>query len=96
MTGDVGVDPPVCQDCNQLLAEKQELRDKLRGAYAVVADRQQLAEDGERNMRAARRQVELFMGDGIRERLTVALALLDDSVEKRDEAWLDFTEMRGQ
>lgn len=36
------------------------------------------------------------MGDGIRERLTVALALLDDSVEKRDEAWLDFTEMRGQ
>lgn len=96
MTGDAEADLTVCQDCNQLVAEKQELRDKLRGAYAVVADRQQLVEDDVRNMRAARRQVELFMEDGLRERLTVALALLDDSVEQRDEAWFDFTEMRGQ
>lgn len=28
---------PRCQDCNQLVAEKQDLRDKLRGAYAVIA-----------------------------------------------------------
>lgn len=96
MTGDAEANLTVCQDCNQLVAEKQELRDKLRGAYTVVADRQQLVEGDERNMRAARRQVELFMDDGLRERLTVALALLDDSVEKRDEAWFDFTEMRGQ
>lgn len=80
----------------ELVAEKQDLRDKLRSAYAVVADRQQRLEDDERNMRAARRQLELFMDDGIRERVTVALALLDDSVEGRNEAWFDFTEMRGQ
>lgn len=83
MTGDVGVDPPVCQDCNQLIAEKQELRDKLRGAYAVVAERQQRLEDSDRNMRAARRQLELFMDDGTRERVTVALALLHESDDLR-------------
>ncbi len=87
---------PGCQDCNQLVAEKQDLRDKLRSAYAVIAERQQRLEDDERNMRAARRQLELFMDDGTRERVTVALALLDDSVESRNEAWCDFTEMRGQ
>ncbi len=87
---------PVCQDCNQLVAEKQDLRDKLRSAYAVIAERQQRLEDDERNMRAARRQIELFMEDGKRERLTVALALLDASVEARNEAWFDFTEQRGQ
>ena len=38
----------------------------------------------ERNMRAARRQLELFMDDGIRERITVALALLDENVESRE------------
>ena len=54
---------PVCQDCNQLVAEKQDLRDKLRSAYAVIAERQQRLEDDERNMRAARRQLELFMDD---------------------------------
>jgi len=86
----------VCQDCDQLIAEKQELRDKLRGAYAVIAERQQRLEGDERNMRAARRQLELFMDDGIRERVTVALALLDESVEGRNEAWFDFTEQRGQ
>ena len=48
------------------------------------------------NMRAARRQLELFMDDGIRERITVALALLDENVESRSEAWFDFTEQRGQ
>ncbi len=85
-----------CPDCNQLVAEKQELRDKLRYAYVVVAERQQRLEDDERNMRAARRQLELFMDDGIRERVTVALALLDESVESRNEAWFDFTEQRGQ
>ena len=74
---------PGCQDCNQLVAEKQDLRDKLRSAYAVIAERQQRLEDDERNMRAARRQLELFMDDGIRERITVALALLDESVESR-------------
>ena len=87
---------PVCQDCNQLVAEKQDLRDKLRSAYAVIAERQQRLEDDERNMRAARRQLELFMDDGIRERITVALALLDENVESRSEAWFDFTEQRGQ
>jgi len=87
---------PVCQDCNQLVAEKQDLRDKLRSAYAVIAERQQRLEDDERNMRAARRQLELFMDGGIRERVTVALALLDESVEGRNEAWFDFTEQRGQ
>ena len=87
---------PVCQDCNQLVAEKQDLRDKLRSAYAVIAERQQRLEDDEWNMRAARRQLELFMDDGIRERITVALALLDESVESRSEAWFDFTEQRGQ
>ena len=97
---------PVCQDCNQLVAEKQDLRDKLRSvmrnlaaeaddAYAVIAERQQRLEDDERNMRAARRQLELFMDDGIRERITVALALLDENVESRSEAWFDFTEQRG-
>lgn len=49
-----------------------------------------------RNMRAARRQLELFLDDGIRERITVALALLDESVDNRNEAWFDFTEQRGQ
>ncbi len=79
----LGGDVKVCQDCNQLIAEKQELRDKLRGAYAVIAERQQRLEGDERNMRAARRQLELFMDDGIRERVTVALVLLDESVEGR-------------
>lgn len=65
-------------------------------AYAVIAERQQRLEDDERNMRAARRQLELFMDDGIRERITVALALLDENVESRSEAWFDFTEQRGQ
>ncbi len=87
---------PGCQDCNQLVAEKQDLRDKLRGAYAVIAHQQQRLEDDERNMRAARRQLEFFIEDGIRERVTVALALLDESVESRNEAWFDFTEQRGQ
>ena len=96
MTGDVGADPTVCQDCNQLIVEKQELRDKLRSAYAVIAERQQRLEDDERNMRAARRQLELFLDDDVRERVTVALALLDESVESRSEAWFDFTEQRGQ
>lgn len=96
MPGDAGADPTVCQDCNQLIVEKQELRDKLRGAYAVVAERQQRLEDDERNMRAARRQLELFLDDGVRGRVTVALALLDESVESRNGAWLDFTEQRGQ
>ena len=36
------------------------------------------------------------MDDGIRERITVALALLDENVESRSEAWFDFTEQRGQ
>ena len=101
------MEEPVCQDCNQLVAEKQDLRDKLRSvmrnlaaeaddAYAVIAERQQRLEDDERNMRAARRQLELFMDDGIRERITVALALLDENVESRSEAWFDFTEQRGQ
>lgn len=71
-------------------------RDKLRSAYAVIAERQQRLEDDERNTRAARRQLELFMDDGIRERITVALALLDENVESRSEAWFDFTEQRGQ
>lgn len=62
MTGDVGVDPPVCQDCNQLLAEKQGASRQAARCIRRRADRQQLAEDDERNMRAARRQVELFMG----------------------------------
>jgi hypothetical protein len=79
-----------------LVAEKQDLRDKLRGAYAVIAHQQQRLEDDERNMRAARRQLEFFIEDGIRERVTVALALLDESVESRNEAWFDFTEQRGQ
>ena len=30
------------------------------------------------------------------ERITVALALLDENVESRSEAWFDFTEQRGQ
>ena len=60
-------------DCNQLVAENRDLRDKLRSAYAVIAERQRL-EDDERNTRTARRQLELFMDDGIRERITVALA----------------------
>jgi len=68
----------------------------LRSAYAVIANQQQQIEDDERNMRAARRQIELFMEDEVRERLTVALALLDASVEARREAWFDTTEMRGQ
>lgn len=57
------------------------------GAYAVVAERQQRLEDDERNMRAARRQLELFLDDDVRERVTVALALLDESVESRNGAW---------
>ena len=68
----------------------------LRSAYAVIANQPQQIEDDERNMRAARRQIELFMEDEVRERLTVALALLDASVEARREAWFDTTEMRGQ
>lgn len=52
--------------------------ENLRSAYFVIAEQQNRLEDDERNMRAARRQVELFMEDGTRERLTVALALLDD------------------
>jgi len=87
---------PGCQDCNQLVAEKQDLRDKLRGAYVVIAYQQQRLEVDKRNMRAARRQLELFLDDGIRERITVALALLDESVDNRNEAWFDFTEQRGQ
>jgi len=66
------------------------------GAYVVIAYQQQRLEGDERNMRAARRQLELFMDDGIRERVTVALALLDESVDGRNEAWFDFTEQRGQ
>lgn len=42
-----------------------------------------------RNMRAARRQLELFLDDGIRERITVALALLDESVDNRNEAFVE-------
>ena len=72
------------------------LRDKLRGAYVVIAYQQQRLEVDKRNMRAARRQLELFLDDGIRERITVALALLDESVDNRNEAWFDFTEQRGQ
>ena len=71
-------------------------RSNLLSAYAVIAGLQNQVEDDERNMRAARRQIELFMADGKRERLTVALALLDASVEARNEAWFDFTEQRGQ
>ncbi|MGQ9348976.1 hypothetical protein [Mycolicibacterium gilvum] len=89
-------DSEPCADCTQLVTEKQELRDKLRGAYLVIADQQQRLEADARNMRAARRQLELFQQNGIRERLTVALALLDESVEARSEAWFDFTEQRGQ
>lgn len=87
---------------NETLFEKQELSEKYRyrsnllSAYAVIAGLQNQVEDDERNMRAARRQIELFMEDGKRERLTVALALLDASVEARNEAWFDFTEQRGQ
>lgn len=65
------------------------LRDKLRGAYVVIAYQQQRLEVDKRNMRAARRQLELFLDDGIRERITVALALLDESVDNRNEAWFD-------
>lgn len=75
---------------------RSEYETNLRNAYAVIAGLQKLREDDERNMRAARRQIELFMDDGTRERLTVALALLDSSVDKRTEAWFDFTEQRGQ
>lgn len=87
---------------NETLFEKQELSEKYRyrsnllSAYAVIAGLQNQVEDDERNMRAARRQIELFMEDGKRECLTVALALLDASVEARNEAWFDFTEQRGQ
>lgn len=48
---------------------------------ADVRDQQQRLEVDKRNMRAARRQLELFLDDGIRERITVALALLDESVD---------------
>lgn len=74
MTGDAGANLTVCQDCNQLVMKSRNFATSC-AAYTVVADRQQLVEGDERNMRAARRQVELFMDDGLRERLTVALAL---------------------
>ncbi len=68
---------------NATLFEKQELSEKYRyrsnllSAYAVIAGLQNQVEDDERNMRAARRQIELFMEDGKRERLTVALAAIE-------------------
>lgn len=54
---------PGCQDCNQLVAEKQDLRDVLSGLRD--ANRQ------------AYRQIGLFLEDGLREHLIVAQAILD-------------------
>lgn len=54
---------------------------KRTAAQAAASRRNLEKARAERNMRAARRQLELFMDDGIRERITVALALLDENVE---------------
>ncbi len=85
-----------CPDCWQLVAEKQELRDKLRDAYFVVADRQQQVENDERNMRAARRHIELFVENGERAALTAALAGLDPGVGSADCGVGPLDEYRGQ
>ena len=90
-----------CGNCGHLKGVHAEpcvilVRDGLGVHECGCPERQQRLEDDERNMRAARRQLELFMDDGIRERITVALALLDENVESRSEAWFDFTEQRGQ
>lgn len=52
-----------CLNCIQLVAEKQELRDKLADHRAV--DRQ------------AYRQIDKFLANGERSHLTVAQAILD-------------------
>lgn len=61
---------PRCQDCDQLVAEKQDLRDVLSGLRD--ANRQ------------AYRQIALFMEDGLRERLIVAQAILDPDATEED------------
>ena len=61
---------PVCQNCNQLVEEKQDLRDVLSGLRD--ANRQ------------AYRQIALFMEDGLREHLIVAQAILDPDAAEED------------
>lgn len=60
----------VCQNCNQLVAEKQDLRDVLSGLRD--ANRQ------------AYRQIALFLEDGLREHLIVAQAILDPDAAEED------------
>jgi len=60
--------PAGCQDCNQLVAEKQDLRDVLSGLRD--ANRQ------------AYRQIGLFLENGQREHLIVAQAILDPVAEE--------------
>ena len=63
----------VCEDCNRLVDEKQDLRSALAG----------LRDAG----RQAYRQIGLFLEDGQRERLIVAQAILDPiGLEDREQA----------
>ena len=74
----------VCRDCNRLVAEKQDLRDKLRSAY-----RHRRTAGGWRTTGGTRLSSStptgLFMDDGFGNFITVALALLDENVESRSE-----------
>jgi hypothetical protein len=63
--------PAGCQDCNQLMAEKQDLRDVLSGLRDAS--------------RQAHRQIGLFMKDGERDHLLVAQAILDPEAEEDEE-----------
>ncbi len=61
----------VCEDCNRLVDENQDLREALAG----------LRDAG----RQAYRQIGLFLEDGQRERLIVAQAILDPIAEQEPQ-----------